>query len=62
MIQLRSIAMVPCRCDVCGWRGTVSRAVPDIDGDGSLGCPVCEADDKHLLVKIEYDTYPAANK
>lgn len=30
----------PCKCE-CGWTGTVWDCEPDIDGDGSLGCPVC---------------------
>jgi len=25
----------------CGWCGTVGDCEPDVDGDGSLGCPVC---------------------
>ena len=29
------------KCDSCGWIGPVSETEPDIDGDGSLGCPEC---------------------
>lgn len=29
-----------CDCD-CGWTGTVGNCLPDIDGDGGLGCPRC---------------------
>ena len=28
-------------CEKCGWTGKVDDMEPDIDGDGSLGCPVC---------------------
>ena len=27
---------------ICGWIGTVGDTEPDIDGDGSLGCPRCQ--------------------
>lgn len=27
----------------CGWTGTVGECEPDVDRDGSLGCPVCLA-------------------
>lgn len=37
---LMSITKVSCTC-VCGWQGTVYDCEPDIDGDGSLGCPEC---------------------
>lgn len=30
-------------CIACGWRGTVGDCEPDVDGDGSLGCPLCDA-------------------
>jgi len=26
----------------CGWSGIVDNCIPDVDGDGSLGCPKCE--------------------
>lgn len=26
----------------CGWIGTVDCCIPDVDGEGSLGCPECE--------------------
>ena len=38
---LGSIFDVPCHCDKCGWGGTVDSCEPDVDGDGSLGCPDC---------------------
>lgn len=34
------ITEVPCKCE-CGWTGTVWDCEPDIDGNGSLGCPKC---------------------
>lgn len=38
---MNSITSVPCRC-ACGWKGTVYDCEPDVDGDGSLGCPECQ--------------------
>jgi len=29
------------KCPACGWKGTVNDCEPDVDGDGSPGCPVC---------------------
>lgn len=40
--RLPSILDVPCTCSYCGWSGTVWDCIPDIDGDGGLGCPVCK--------------------
>lgn len=40
--QLPSIYAVPCSC-ACGWQGVVLECEPDVDGDGSLGCPICGA-------------------
>lgn len=28
-------------CPTCNWEGTVADAEPDVDDDGSLGCPRC---------------------
>jgi hypothetical protein len=39
--QLPKIEDVQLKCERCGWDGTVGTAVPDVDGDGSLGCPKC---------------------
>lgn len=33
---------VPATCK-CEWGGTVGDCEPDVDGDGSLGCPLCLA-------------------
>jgi len=30
-------------CIMCGWWGKVGEMEPDVDGDGSLGCPICGA-------------------
>jgi predicted RNA-binding Zn-ribbon protein involved in translation (DUF1610 family) len=38
--NLRSILDAKCRCRQCGWKGTVEQCEPDVDGDGSLGCPI----------------------
>lgn len=37
-----SIGEAHCNCPHCIWSGSVSQCIPDIDGDGSLGCPVCK--------------------
>ncbi len=34
------ITDVPCECS-CGWWGIVYDCEPDVDGEGSLGCPRC---------------------
>ncbi len=36
-----SITDQACECPSCHWSGTVWDCEGDIDGDGSLGCPVC---------------------
>jgi hypothetical protein len=65
------ITEVPCKCE-CGWAGTVWDCEPDIDGDGSLGCPVCErvVDTRiegdmaqfNLTITLEYDLVSASHK
>jgi len=40
---LPSITDVECTCRVCHWHGIVGNCIPDIDGDGNLGCPNCDA-------------------
>lgn len=30
------------KCPKCSWTGTVHECEPDVDGDGSLGCPRCK--------------------
>lgn len=42
-VPLGSIHDVPMLCPNCGWQGAVSECEPDVDGDGSLGCPTCQA-------------------
>ena len=37
-----SILNAQVSCHNCSWRGSVNDCIPDVDGDGSLGCPVCE--------------------
>ena len=39
--RLQSITSIFCRCKKCRWYGTVGQCEPDVDGDGSLGCPKC---------------------
>lgn len=38
---MQKIGDVRGSCSRCGWWGTVYEAEPDVDGDGSLGCPQC---------------------
>lgn len=39
---MRSITEVQMICPNCNWTGPVADCEPDVDGDGSLGCPECE--------------------
>jgi len=39
---LLKVGIVAVSCSNCGWAGTVDDTLPDIDGEGSLGCPKCE--------------------
>ena len=39
--NLPRIADVKLKCPECGLITTVGKAEPDIDGEGSLGCPKC---------------------
>ena len=39
--KLGSILDAKVKCPVCGWNGTIGDAEPDVDGDGSPGCPKC---------------------
>lgn len=41
MSDKQSITDQKCGCLNCNWTGTVGECEPDIDGDGSLGCPHC---------------------
>src|ERR1700722_18849074 len=38
--MLRSILDVPMKCAICGAITRAGDCEPDVDGDGSLGCPV----------------------
>lgn len=38
---MNSIMEFPVKCSLCDWHGTVAEAEPDIDGEGTLGCPDC---------------------
>ena len=39
---MKRITEVDAWCSKCGWTGSVGECIPDVDGDGSLGCPTCE--------------------
>ncbi len=45
----------PMKCTKCEWEGKLGECEPDIDGDGSLGCPECNeiAHEKGKLDKIK---------
>lgn len=34
---------VECTESACGWEGIVDECIPDVDGSGELGCPLCMA-------------------
>ncbi len=38
---MKSILDVKLKCPKCGLEATVGDAEPDVDGEGSLGCPKC---------------------
>jgi hypothetical protein len=38
-----SIINVSMLCPSCGWSGPVGDCEPDVDGEGSLGCPKCNS-------------------
>jgi hypothetical protein len=40
MTELRSILDVPMKCELCGAVTRAGDCEPDVDGDGSLGCPL----------------------
>jgi len=42
-VPLGSITDTPAKCPACGWDGRAGQCEPDVDGDGSLGCPRCNA-------------------
>lgn len=46
----KSILQQPMKCPACKWRGSVFEAVPDVDGEGGLGCPVCSDQDQPIVV------------
>lgn len=47
---LESILDCKLECPECGFITTVSEAEPDIDEDGSLGCPKCLLADKRVAM------------
>ncbi len=42
MTELTSILDVPMVCPLCGSTCAVGECEPDVDSDGSLGCPVSD--------------------
>jgi hypothetical protein len=42
---VRSILNVEVECteNACMWTGTVDDCIPDVDGSGEIGCPLCMA-------------------
>ncbi|KKK92034.1 hypothetical protein LCGC14_2706970 [marine sediment metagenome] len=53
--KLKSILDVKLRCPECALVVKVGAAEPDIDGDGSLGCPRCFWVMRKLVVLREDD-------
>lgn len=51
--EMKSITSQRCGCLNCNWAGTVGDCEPDVDGDGSLGCPQCGE-----VVTIYADRHP----
>lgn len=43
MSELTSILDVKLKCPLCNFKFTVGEGFPDVDGDGSIGCPICFA-------------------
>ena len=39
--ELGCILDVGVKCPVCPWSGKIGDTEPDVDGDGSPGCPNC---------------------
>lgn len=39
-MKLASILDVPMKCELCGTITRAGECEPDVDGDGSLGCPL----------------------
>jgi hypothetical protein len=35
--------LVECTENACDWYGIVSDCLPDVDGQGTIGCPLCQA-------------------
>jgi hypothetical protein len=58
--SLPSITQQECYCS-CGWTGTVWDCEPDVDDDGSLGCPECfkvvQVSKYSVTIKAEYQRY-----
>ena len=51
---MQTVTNIACGCPRCDWVGCVGDCYPDIDDDGSLGCP-------HCLAVVNIDT-PSAPK
>jgi len=67
--MLTSITEQLCDCTnkpECQWKGRVHECLPDIDGDGGLGCPLCNSiilvlppKDKRVLAYLDdKNAYP----
>jgi len=41
MSKSGKITDVRVKCPACGWKGALETTAPDVDGDGSPGCPIC---------------------
>lgn len=41
---------VECTENACDWSGTVNDCPPDVDGEGTIGCPLCQAAVREVTV------------
>lgn len=56
VMNLPRIGDIRLTCVHCGWWGGLYEAIPDVDGDGSYGCPDCETVLDTSLETIERQT------
>lgn len=61
-LKEKRITDVKCKCPECRWEGTVGECEPDIDGDGSLGCPACFMAGAYVIIETEEESSSAIQK
>jgi hypothetical protein len=40
-MKITNSSAIKVRCPCCSWEGKIEDAKPDVDGEGSPGCPKC---------------------